>query len=119
MLFIAALIFLFLKFSTYNTLLLKLNTDQSTGKRNSLINLRNSNCYPLLNVRGNVKLYLSDELDSLKLDESKLSPSERERLSFIQKLTSEADEIVKAAGFNIDEVIIIVLLYFVFFLFFF
>ena len=44
-----------------------------------------------------------EEFDSLKVDESKLSPSEVERLQFIKKLSLEADEIVKAAGFNIDE----------------
>jgi hypothetical protein len=99
-----ALISLFLKFSTYETLLQK-KINGGTG--NSY--LWSKICYPRqLKVRGNFNLHLSDELDSLKLDESKLSPSEKERLSFIQKLTAEADEIVKAAGFNIDEVTITV-----------
>ena len=93
-----AAILLFAKFSAYDSLLLSLNT-------NSLKSIRHCNFQSWVKVRRNVKLYLSsDELDSIKLDESKLSPSERERLSFIQKLTTEADEIVKAAGFNIDDV---------------
>lgn len=41
-------------------------------------------------------------LDDLKIDESKLSAEERERLAFIQKLTLEADEMVRVAGFSID-----------------
>lgn len=61
--------------------------------------LKNSFCRP-----SRVLLKNDDELDSLKLDETKLSASERERLSFIRRLNSEADEIVKAAGFNIDGV---------------
>jgi hypothetical protein len=43
-----------------------------------------------------------DDIDSLRLDESKLSASEKERLEFIQKLTNEADQIVTAAGFKLD-----------------
>lgn len=43
------------------------------------------------------------EFDALKVDESKLSPSEVERLQFIQKLSLEADEIVKAAGLGIES----------------
>lgn len=52
-----------------------------------------------LNARNN------DNLDSLKLDESKISNSEKERLAFIQKLTLEADDIARKAGFSLgDEV---------------
>ena len=43
-----------------------------------------------------------DDLEGLKLDESKLSAEERERLAFIQKLSTEADEMIRAAGFSID-----------------
>jgi hypothetical protein len=93
---------LFAKFPTFDTLL---NTDL----RIKLKSIRHCNCQSLIIVRGNVKLYLLDELESIKLDESKLSPSERERLLFIQKLTTEADEIVKAAGFNIDDVKMIII----------
>ena len=95
-----AVILLFAKFSTYDTLL---NTDLR------IKSIRHCNCQLQITVRGNVKLHLSDELESIKLDESKLSPSERERLSFIQKLTTEADEIVKAAVFNIDDVKLIII----------
>ena len=41
-------------------------------------------------------------LEALKLNESNLSPEEIERLAFIQKLTTEADEMVRKAGFSID-----------------
>ena len=44
-----------------------------------------------------------DEYDSMKIDESKLSASEVERLAFIRKLTLEADEIIKAAGFSLND----------------
>ena len=44
-----------------------------------------------------------DDYDSMRVDESKLSPSEVERLKFIQKLSLEADDIVKAAGFTLDD----------------
>lgn len=43
-----------------------------------------------------------EELEDLKLDQSKISRSEKERLDFIQKLSLEADEMVKAAGFSMD-----------------
>jgi hypothetical protein len=43
------------------------------------------------------------DLDSLRIDESKLSPEERNRLEFIQKINDEADEMVRAAGFNIED----------------
>lgn len=43
-----------------------------------------------------------DELEGLKVDETKLSLEERERLAFIQKLTLEADDMIRKAGFNID-----------------
>jgi hypothetical protein len=44
-----------------------------------------------------------DDFEAMKVDESKLSPSEVERLKFIQKLSLEADEMVKAAGFTLDD----------------
>lgn len=46
---------------------------------------------------------VKDDYALMKIDESKLSPAEAERLAFIQKLTSEADEIIKAAGFSLDD----------------
>jgi Protein of unknown function (DUF3054) len=46
---------------------------------------------------------VNDDYALMKIDESKLSPAEIERLAFIQKLTSEADEIIKAAGFSLDD----------------
>jgi len=46
---------------------------------------------------------INDNLDSLKLDESKISNSEKERLAFIQKLTLEADDIVRTAGFSLGD----------------
>ena len=45
----------------------------------------------------------SDSLDNLKLDTKGLSASEQERLDFIQKLTDEADDLVKAGGFSINN----------------
>ena len=44
-----------------------------------------------------------DALDSLKLDVTKLGTREQERLLFIQKLTNEADEFAKAAGFKVSD----------------
>lgn len=41
-----------------------------------------------------------DTLDELLIDESKLSDEEKDRLVWIKKLSSEADEIVRAGGFN-------------------
>ena len=45
----------------------------------------------------------SDELDGLKLDPSKLSEKEQERLEFIKKLNNEADDLARAAGFEVPE----------------
>ena len=44
-----------------------------------------------------------DELDELKLDVSKLSKSEQDRLEMIQKLTEEADEFATQAGFDLSS----------------
>lgn len=44
-----------------------------------------------------------DELDELKLDVSKLSKSEQDRLKMIQKLTKEADELATQAGFDLSS----------------
>jgi len=43
-----------------------------------------------------------DYLSGLKVDESKLSEEERTRLSYIQRLTNEADDLIRKAGFSID-----------------
>eukprot|EP01038_Epipyxis_sp_PR26KG_P013062 gene13062-17506_t len=42
-----------------------------------------------------------DELDQLRINESTLSDSEKDRLNRIKKISLEADEMIKAAGFNI------------------
>ena len=40
----------------------------------------------------------SDDLDTIRLDENKLSAEERERLRYIKSLTEEADQFVRDAG---------------------
>lgn len=49
-------------------------------------------------------LYFSkrDNVDGLRIDVSKLDPEEQKRLAFIQKLTLEADEMARSAGFQVD-----------------
>ena len=44
-----------------------------------------------------------DELDELKVDVTKLSTSEQDRLNMIQKLTKEADELATQAGFDLSS----------------
>ena len=44
-----------------------------------------------------------DNMESIRLDESKISDEERERLARIRRLTKEADEFAKDAGFVIEE----------------
>lgn len=53
-----------------------------------------------IGVRQNMA---KDKYQSMEVDESKLSPSEVERLAFIRKLTMEADEIIKAAGLSLED----------------
>ena len=53
----------------------------------------------LLQASGNN----NDNLSDLKIDESKLTPSEAERLKFIQKLSLEADELVRAGGIKLGD----------------
>lgn len=53
-------------------------------------------------LRSSLLLAKRDNIQDIRLDESTLSDSERERLAFIQKLTSEADQFAKEAGFNVD-----------------
>ena len=53
-------------------------------------------------LRSSALLAKRDNIQDIRLDESTLSESERERLAFIQKLTSEADQFAKEAGFNVD-----------------
>ena len=53
-------------------------------------------------LRSSALLAKGDNIQDLRLDESTLSESEKERLKFIQKLTSEADQFAKEAGFNVD-----------------
>lgn len=48
------------------------------------------------------RLYSSDNLDDLKIDESKLSESEKDRIKFINKLSLEADDFIKNAGFSMN-----------------
>ena len=57
------------------------------------------NCHRTSSWRNMAK----DEYQSMEVDESKLSPSEVERLAFIRKLTMEADEIIKAAGLSLED----------------
>ena len=44
-----------------------------------------------------------DDMDSIRLDESKISSDEKERLKMIRKLTNEADQLAKDAGFIVDD----------------
>ena len=44
-----------------------------------------------------------DDLDDLRIDVDKLDPEEQKRLDFITKLTKEADDYARAAGFNVDS----------------
>lgn len=53
--------------------------------------------------KSNLYFSANRENNDMMIDESKLSTSEQERLQWIKKLSTEADEIVKAAGFQIDE----------------
>lgn len=45
----------------------------------------------------------SEGLDSLKLDETTLSKEELDRLQFIQKLSLEADEMIRSSGLSTDS----------------
>ena len=44
----------------------------------------------------------NDSIDKLKLVENKLSPKELERIQYIQKLSLEADNLIRQAGLNPD-----------------
>jgi Protein of unknown function (DUF3054) len=60
---------------------------------------------PCKRLLRNTQLHLNknnEDLMDLRIDLTKLSPAEQERLAFIQKLTNEADEFAKAAGFDVD-----------------
>lgn len=70
------------------------------GGRNMMRRISNSNAKYVRNVKISMA---KDDYPSMKIDESKLSQSERERLAFIQKLTLEADDMIKAAGFNLEN----------------
>jgi len=45
---------------------------------------------------------LDDDLSTLKLDESKLGEDEKQRLTYIKKISLEADDMIRDAGFSID-----------------
>ena len=45
----------------------------------------------------------SNNLDDLMIDYEKLSLKERERLDYIQKISKEADELARQAGFQVDN----------------
>lgn len=45
----------------------------------------------------------TNELENIKLDETKLSAEDRKRLEFIKKLTTEADEFARASGMLNDK----------------
>ena len=57
-----------------------------------------------LSMQGgaDVKGAENDDLSSLMQDEKSLSDEEAERLSYIRRVTADADELVKQAGFVID-----------------
>jgi hypothetical protein len=44
-----------------------------------------------------------DEYNGLKLDQSKLSEKEKERIEFVQKISLEADEMIKSSGLGLDK----------------
>ena len=74
------------------TLLLKLETAAAFRPL-----IRGSVPVPSLTAKGR-------NMQDIRLDESTLSESEKERLAFIQKLTTEADQFAKEAGFEVDAV---------------
>lgn len=45
----------------------------------------------------------TDDLAGLRVDESTLSPEEKVRLDYIQKISLEADAMIRQAGFKIDD----------------
>jgi len=45
----------------------------------------------------------NNNLDDLMIDYDKLSPKEKERLDYIQKISKEADELARQAGFQVDD----------------
>ena len=58
----------------------------------------------LLNTQSCLKWSSSsDDLDTIRLDENKLSAEERERLRYIKSLTEEADQFVRDAGFMVGD----------------
>ena len=50
-----------------------------------------------------LKLIENDDLDSLKVDITKLSDKERQRIELINKVTKEADDFALAAGFDVNN----------------
>lgn len=45
----------------------------------------------------------NNNLDDLMIDYDKLSPQEKERLDYIQKISKEADELARQAGFQVND----------------
>ena len=62
--------------------------------------IANSVCHRSASMWRNMA---KDKYQSMEVDESKLSPSEVERLAFIRKLSMEADDIIKAAGLSLED----------------
>jgi hypothetical protein len=57
----------------------------------------------LVKIRhSSVTIFSKRDANDMRIDESTLSESERQRLAFIQKLTNEADEFAAKAGFNVN-----------------
>lgn len=69
---------------------------RSTGR----LSVRRRHRLPTLGLGQNKEG--GEDLDGLRVDESRLSSEERERLAFIQKLSNEADDMIRKAGFRID-----------------
>mmetsp|Transcript_26847 Transcript_26847/g.25706 ORF Transcript_26847/g.25706 Transcript_26847/m.25706 type:complete len:274 (+) Transcript_26847:199-1020(+) len=51
----------------------------------------------------NKQMMAKDDYKSMKIDESKLSQEEQDRLKFLQKLSQESDDIIRAAGLSVDD----------------
>ncbi len=56
-----------------------------------------------ISIRSRLCLSEVDEYNGLKLDQSKLSEKEKERIEFVQKISLEADEMIKSSGLGLDK----------------
>ena len=88
-------------------LLLQSNALSTFDKSHALVRVRGS-IYPasLSNrfAKSGVRIFAdsqrNDGLDDMRVDMSKLSESERERLDYIQKISLEAEQMIRDAGIN-------------------